>query len=173
MAKSLVRKKINSNNILSCLRSPKGDLSLTGFTLIELVIVLALFAILFSFAVAKFVDLGKKAIEVNEDQTIAALRTAVLLYRARYDSWPDRNLFTLLDSAPPYIEPVCLGCCPRDGKQWCLFQFDFGGLPEPDPWTIECPHYKRKYWKYYGPGTGVWGEAPEGSIKSFPLAAGH
>lgn len=111
-----------------------------AFTLLELIIVLAILAILASMAVAKFVDLKRRSWDVQERTTIESLRTAVLLYKARYDVWPDGNPaewtpFSLLENPPPFL----LGHPPYDpdGIHWYLNR-DSGsdGLH----WDIFCPH---------------------------------
>lgn len=129
-----------------------------GFTLIELVIVLALLAILAAMAVAKFVDLSKKAMEIQEDSTVASMRTAVLLYKARYDSWPDRPLFELLDDPPPWeTGDPDISDCPNYGNnsKWCTVKVEGGG----NEWNIVCPHYqfgapqRGRRWDYIGTGS--------------------
>ena len=56
-----------------------------SFTLLELIIVIALLAILASAAVARFVDMSNKALDVQERATIQALRTAIMLYYAEHN----------------------------------------------------------------------------------------
>jgi len=55
---------------------------LKGFTLIELVIVIAILAILAAVAIPKFVDLSKKARMATAESEIGALRAAASLYYA-------------------------------------------------------------------------------------------
>lgn len=110
-----------------------------GFTLLELIIVLALLAIIVSVAVIRFVDMHKKALDVVEHATMASLRSAVLLYRAENDVWPDGDEgtwspFELLANPPPYIA----NRATADGITWDVGRYGGGG--GPDHWIISCPH---------------------------------
>lgn len=155
--------------------------SLKSFTLIELVIVLAMLAILSALAITRFVDITKKTYDATENATIDALRTAIRFYMAKYETWPDFNLFTLLENPPPNKEEVCWGCT-RDGKTWRTYQAPAG--PQPPPWTIECPHTNAqsggvmRAWYYYSGREascvpcGAGGLCNPGTICEIPLAAG-
>ncbi len=75
-----------------------------GFTLIELVIVLAILAILAAVAIPKFVDLSKKARRATAESELGSLRAAAQLYYASTavggtPSWPtsEANLRARLD----------------------------------------------------------------------------
>ncbi len=121
-----------------------------SFTLLELIIVLALLAILVSVAVAKFVDLSNKALGIQENATMDAFRTAVLLYKAKYDAWPDGDTFwdpfTILENPPPRQRGFPP---PGDGKTWAYLR----GTQSPGEfWSIQCPHalgsYSGMSWTY-------------------------
>lgn len=110
----------------------------SAFTLLELIIALALLAILMSTAIAKFVDLANKALGEQEKATMDALRAAVLLYKAHYNIWPigpapfganDFDIFDLLDNPPRHEFGGPFG----DGIRWGL-------NIESDYWRIYCPH---------------------------------
>jgi prepilin-type N-terminal cleavage/methylation domain-containing protein len=58
------------------------DNNLKGFTLIELVIVLSIFAILASAAVSAYVGIANKVLRVQEDLTMNSLQKGALLYYA-------------------------------------------------------------------------------------------
>ncbi len=124
--------------------SIKGN-SLTGFTLLELIIVLAILAIIASAAVARFVDMAKKATDVQEHVTIQSLKTAVLLFKAVNGYWPaelgkdgsapyDRDIIALLENPPPYL---FLQPFPWDGKTWGVLP---GAASGSQGYWISCPH---------------------------------
>jgi prepilin-type N-terminal cleavage/methylation domain-containing protein len=116
-----------------------------AFTLLELIIVLALLAILASVAVARFVDLTKKALDIQERATMHAVGTAVLLYKAQYDAWPDGdpsvwNPFMLLENPPPYEINWPFNDPDPNNRNWFLLR-DGNGLPYNNSyWRIWCPH---------------------------------
>jgi prepilin-type N-terminal cleavage/methylation domain-containing protein len=114
-----------------------------SFTLIELVIVLSILAILASAAVSTFIDISNKALNIQENSTINGIRAGILLYKAKYDAWPDGNAFgtdwnpfMVLDN-PPANERS--NCC--NGTKWC-WNRDQSGPNPPNPyfWHIMCPH---------------------------------
>lgn len=116
----------------------KKKITTPGFSILELIIVLALLAILASAAVAKFVDISEKSLQVQEMATIDSFRTAILLYKAKYNDWPsrgaasctvDNNPFRLLENAPPY---EC-NLVTTDNIRWSL-------INSGTYWMIRCPH---------------------------------
>lgn len=141
--------------------------SLTGFTLLELVIVIAILAILASAAITKFNDLRKKAWDAQELAILDAVRAGIQLEHSRRvasgitPEWPSDNPMNYLDNTPPFIGPV-------------------GGWPPPEPettnwavsswapvgggyWIIVCPHcdwnhcdgWGNQVWYYYA-DTGLY-----------------
>ncbi|MBU2540373.1 MAG: prepilin-type N-terminal cleavage/methylation domain-containing protein [Candidatus Omnitrophica bacterium] len=104
-----------------------------SFTLLELIIALALLAILASYAVARFVDIANKALDVQERATMCALKSAALLYFAANGRWwgvnSSENPFDLLENPPPH----CIDCAIKENVEWYL-HFSI------DQWQIICPH---------------------------------
>ena len=159
-----------------------------AFTLLELIIVLALLAILASVAVAKFVDMSKKTLDVTEKTTIDALRSAILLYKAKYDVWPDGDESTwspleLLENPPP--RRVHTGTPDyMNGTEWVYGTWAAGGGRYF--WRICCPHgspettvpggYPGYCWHYMiDTGVDNWGTDihTAGSVFMFANFVGH
>lgn len=128
---------------------------LTGFTLLELIIVLALLAIVASTAVARFVDLANKAAATAEQATMNAFHAAVLLYKVKYDVWPDwiefsaddEGPFTLLEN-PPLNSRNFFG----DGMHWQRNRRT-GAAPIVTDWQFICPHGHLRWLYIVTPGT--------------------
>lgn len=136
-----------------------------SFTLLELIIVLAVLAILISAAVAKFTDLHCKAVGIVEQSTMEALRSAILLYKAQYNTWPywvnttDPNAlgpFSLLDNPPSNVRNRLAapdaGVTTGQGTHWTWYVWD-GDSQYATRYNIYCPHtysgdIAGKYWKY-------------------------
>lgn len=148
-----------------------------SFTLLELIIVLAVLAILASMAVAGFVDLSKKAIDVQEKAILGSLKTAVLLFKAMNGYWPaevgqdpvvNRDLFTLLENPPPHIWGNLPYSSPYDGKTWGIYQSSIGSCGSVNGLTIQCPHPavqgessgSRQQWDYFTKATPPCPEQP-------------
>ena len=105
----------------------------SGFTLIELVIVIIILGILASVAVPKFINLSAKAKDTADDATIGALREAIHLQYMKNvtegnDSYPSNNPFELLNPAPPYKYAGSY-----DGVSWRCST----GM---EAWDLFCPH---------------------------------
>lgn len=109
-----------------------------AFTLLELIIVLALLAIIASVAVARFVDLHNKIYEVQENSTIAALRSAVLLYKGKNGMWPrsiplcsPQDVANSVSNCPASANDVLLENLPP----WAWNAWPTDTLP-PNDWTV-------------------------------------
>ncbi|MEW6008132.1 MAG: type II secretion system protein [Candidatus Omnitrophota bacterium] len=125
-----------------------------SFTLLELIIVLAIFAILASAAVTKFVNIHGKTLDVQENTTMANLRTAILLYWAKTGEWwynpSDDGVigtpFGLLESFPTQPNG---NYGTMDGSKWYVSR-------SGTSYTMMCPHFAG-HWGQPGPMPGqVW-----------------
>lgn len=130
-----------------------------AFTLLELIIVLALLAILASVAAAKLIDISQKAFQVQEEATIAALRSAALLYHTKVcldgdchwfgNKNNETNPFLLLENPPSYLYGPPVG--GADNRNWRY------GLKDTTNFLIMiwCPHapwaspYDGNMWRFY------------------------
>ncbi|GEM_PF-866208 len=134
-----------------------------SFTLLELIIVLAILAILVSAAVVKFTDIHCKAVGIVEQATMDALRGAVLLYKAQYGTWPywvnssnpsAMGPFSLLENPPSNVRnrDAPPGVTTGQGTHWTWYVWD-GDSQFATRYNIYCPHTypgdtAGKYWKY-------------------------
>ena len=111
-----------------------------GYTIIEMVLTVALVGILASVILPRFADLRAIALDNNEDAIVAALKEAVALHYAQNvvngiaepNAFPAANPFSLLEFAPgnkPWEEGA-------DGSNW-----KYQVASAETSWYIYCPHY--------------------------------
>ncbi|MBU2540940.1 MAG: type II secretion system GspH family protein [Candidatus Omnitrophica bacterium] len=112
-----------------------------AFTLLELIIVLALLAIVVSAAVARFVDVASRSLDIQENATIAALRSAILLYRADTGSWP---------TCPPFMDDADVS-----GAAWNWWMDQGCGFARSAN-EVMMQNSPPHAWNSYG-GAGKWG----------------
>lgn len=113
----------------------------SGFTLIELVIVILILGILAAAAIPKFVDLSQKAKVASDEAVIGGLKSAINIQYAQnalngikpdgIHYWPIDNPFTLLAQGPPNRNWTT---STPDGVTWQL-------TPMGGAWYLMCPHY--------------------------------
>ncbi|MEW5768662.1 MAG: type II secretion system protein [bacterium] len=82
-----------------------------GFTLIELMIVVAIIGILAAIAVPKFVDLVGRAKDAATYGNLGALRSAITLYYAEKEEWPgeavaENDAILATELTPDYIARI-------------------------------------------------------------------
>lgn len=119
-------------------------MSRRGFTLIELMIVVAIIGILSSVAIAKFADLLRKSHEGSTKGNIGAVRSALIIYYGENEGW-----YPCPTASGESSDPRTLGgtLCMENGKY-------ISNMP-----VIYCPPYHQKY-----TDVSLYGEGPsEGS----------
>lgn len=77
-----------------------------GFTLIELIVVIAILGILASIAVPRFTGTRDKANQAVDNQTAALLKNSVALYRADKGAFPTNNSAQMKEAVEAVLESI-------------------------------------------------------------------
>lgn len=105
-----------------------------GFTLIELMIVVAIIGILAAVAVPKFADLINKAKEGATKNALGAVRSALQVYYGDNEGrYPTDNLASLLPDGK-YINEIPVAKLPKTGHD-DKANVNAGSVNDPDPAT--------------------------------------
>jgi len=91
---------------------------LKGFTLVEIMIVVAVIALLAAFAIPNFLRARVSANETAAQSSLRTVHTAVESYKSVGTSYPS-DLSILSSSTPPYIDSV-LGAGSKQGYSFVL-----------------------------------------------------
>jgi prepilin-type N-terminal cleavage/methylation domain-containing protein len=87
-----------------------------GFTLIELMIVVAIIGILAAIAIPKFADLINKSKEGATKGSLSSVRSALQVYYGDNEGWfPTDNLSTTLTANAKYINAIPVAKLPGTG----------------------------------------------------------
>lgn len=116
-----------------------------GFTLLEVVIVIAILGILVAMAVPKYVEFRKEALKRSEEYVRGTLKEAMAIYMSRNENTPYQgNPFDLLTQSPPF--KVCATIDEMDGTEpdghtWLVVIYDI--YDDGSWWRAEvaCPHW--------------------------------
>jgi prepilin-type N-terminal cleavage/methylation domain-containing protein len=83
-----------------------------GFTLIELMIVVAIIGILAAIAIPKFSQLITKSNEANTKGNLGAMRSALSIYYGDMEGWYPTDMLAALTSSGKYMSTVPLSKLP-------------------------------------------------------------
>ncbi|MCX5784483.1 MAG: prepilin-type N-terminal cleavage/methylation domain-containing protein [Elusimicrobia bacterium] len=107
-----------------------------GFTLIELMIVVAIIGILAAIAIPKFSDLINKAKEGATKGALSSIRSALQVYYADNEGWFPTDSLSILTAGGKYISSIPAAKVPTrhyDSTTVMLFSsVTAGGLPSVD-----------------------------------------
>src|ERR1700730_3653945 len=83
-----------------------------GFTLIELMIVVAIIGILAAIAIPKFSQLITKSNEANTKGNLGAMRSALSIYYGDMEGWYPTDSLTTLTTSSKYLSTIPIAKIP-------------------------------------------------------------
>jgi prepilin-type N-terminal cleavage/methylation domain-containing protein len=123
-----------------------------GFTLLELLIVVAIIAILAAIAVPNFLEASERALRAADCANLKTIATALQCYYIDYNKLPPADAeagpYKSMDSKKIKIAPAGGGSC--DAVPWILYERKYLGKWE----TLFCPKYLKMYSKGQAKSTG-------------------
>lgn len=102
-----------------------------GFTLIELVVVLAILGILIALAVPRYLASRRHALAVEASNTLAELKTTAWGYYQGYNTWAGLPIGALAGSNPLGIQPPGGGCWDYSIESATGIAIQFRALANP------------------------------------------
>lgn len=130
--------------------APTQDIN-TGFTLIELVMVIIIISLIAAATLPRYVNLKSKANESSDKTIMGALNTAIrlanvsLVTQTGDNTFPNVNPFTLLELTIPNSSVTYQQTITPDNQTWRTWFSGYQG------WYLMCPHFDGTV--YYSSGS--------------------
>ena len=135
-----------------------------GFTLIELMIVVAIIGILAAIAIPKFADLINKAKEGATKGALSSVRGALQVYYGDNEGWFPTDTLSVLTSGAKYINTIPLAKIPTQHPDSAAVAVSFTAADNVGGWSYENDNTAAVTWgNFYVncthndiKGTSVW-----------------
>jgi len=116
--------------------------SQSAFTLVELLIVIAILSILAAIGAARYHESINKAERAACQQNLHSIYTALLSYRVDYGQFPLADCVT---DTKPRMDKTAWGCAPAANGFWCGVPLVLATLNYIQESTLYCPALQRDY----------------------------